>query len=415
MATSTIDGAMAEALGHLNRVASHFRKHGQHDSANELGKLSIMIVNAFSEGLDHIPTSAYIMDDEVSSLPPQPSSMAESQGPRQDECHASASTPTSVSPTVQRQTVAALLNGAEREREKESRLCPVGPVQTMSSSHDHLQPPEPGSWAQVAVAGRSLLPSDTAQYMSPLSMGSMPVSKPSQNGEDDEGDDHRAVGFPTGGYPASLAPEIPEAKAGIIRIYGRISKDIIQFITTRIHEGPLQEIRPETNGRTRVTFQHASHALAFLKSNHEMEQMLGFGRFGCGYHVELAEIVDWNDDHRRMNQPIRERRRLSFARKRLFAENMSPEKWKQDVRSVAGPGNIDFLWVFNSGNATAVFTSTLVARKVLEAFNRWREGRNVYSGVSVTYSSDPCEKELVLVKESARPNIAKNFLKRSMR
>jgi 2-C-methyl-D-erythritol 4-phosphate cytidylyltransferase len=62
-----------------------------------------------------------------------------------------------------------------------------------------------------------------------------------------------------------------------------------------------------------------------------------------------------------------------------------------------------------------VFTSTLVARKVLEAFNRWKEGRNVYSGVSVTYSSDPCEKELVLVKETARPNLAKNFLKRSMR
>ena len=87
--------------------------------------------------------------------------------------------------------------------------------------------------------------------------------------------------------------------------------------------------------------------------------MLGFGRFGCGYHVELAEIFDWNEDLRRMNQPIRERRRLSFARKRLFAENMSPEKWKQDVRTLAGPGNIDFLWVFNSGNGKLTLRTTL--------------------------------------------------------
>ncbi|KAG2411826.1 hypothetical protein HFD88_009382 [Aspergillus terreus] len=390
MTTGTIDGAMAEALGHLNRVSNHFRKHGQHNTANELGKLSIMIVEAFSDGLEHISAREYIMDDE------------------DGQSQASASTRTGVSPTIQRHAVTTLMN--EVGRGKENLHGPVGSVQT-TSAHK-LQPPEPGSWAQIAVAGRQLLPPDTMQYMSPSSMASMSVSKPSQNGEDDG--DHGAVGLPAVGYPASLAPEIPEAKAGIIRIYGRISKDVIQFITTRIHEGPLQEIRLETNGRTRVTFQHASHALAFLKSNHEMEQMLGFGRFGCGYHVELAEIVDWNDDHRRMNQPIRERRRLSFARKRLFAENMSPEKWKQDVRSVAGANNIDFLWVFNSGNATAVFTSTLVARKVLEAFNRWKEGRNVYSGVSVTYSSDPCEKELVLVKETARPNLAKNFL-RSMR
>lgn len=65
--------------------------------------------------------------------------------------------------------------------------------------------------------------------------------------------------------------------------------------------------------------------------------------------------------------------------------------------------------------ATAIFTSTVVARKVLEVFNRWKDGRNVYSGVSVTFSSDPCEKELVLVKETSRPGLAKGYMKRSMR
>ncbi|KAF9885723.1 hypothetical protein FE257_012608 [Aspergillus nanangensis] len=387
MVSSSVDTAMAEALGHLNRIACH------HGAANEIGKLSIMIVNAFSEGLEHIPANNYALDD-----------MAENS-------HDSMRTNVGFHSTFQKQAVASLLN--EVEKENASLQGPIGPLSKTSSREEQL--PQAGSWAKVAssVSRLQALPRDTVQYMSPLSITSASVSKRSQN-SDDEGD-HGARGLPTPRVPTPMVPEIPEAKAGVVRIYGRISKDIIQFITTRIHEGPLQDIRLETNGRARVTFQHVSHALAFIKSNQEMEQMLGFGRFGCGYHVEMAEIVDWNDDHRRMNQPMRERRRLSFARKRLFAENMSPEKWKQDIRALAGPGNIDFLWVFNSGNATAVFTSTIVARKVLEAFNRWKDGRNVYNAVSVTYSSDPCEKELVLVKESSRPNGAKNFLRRPVR
>lgn len=56
-----------------------------------------------------------------------------------------------------------------------------------------------------------------------------------------------------------------------------------------------------------------------------------------------------------------------------------------------------------------MFTSTKIARKVLEAFEKWKDGRNVYSGVSVTYSSDPCEKELVLTKEAARPVVVKSY------
>ena len=46
-----------------------FRKHGQHNTANELGKLSIMIVEAFSDGLEHISAGEYIMDDEVGITP----------------------------------------------------------------------------------------------------------------------------------------------------------------------------------------------------------------------------------------------------------------------------------------------------------------------------------------------------------
>ncbi|PLB45638.1 hypothetical protein P170DRAFT_500225 [Aspergillus steynii IBT 23096] len=375
MSAFSIDEAMAIALDNLNRISCHFRKHEQHTAANELGKLSVQIVNAFSNGVDQLPPDQHAFSGLITQI--------------------------------------------ERIN-KENVTSHAGILQQISCS-DEKASQQPESWAQVAstsatsVSGLQTYCPEPSHYMTPQSLTSASVSRHSQNSDDDGSDPQlpslSGVALPS----ATEAPEIPEAKAGVIRIYGRISKDLIQFITTRIHEGPLQDVRLETNGRTRVTFQHASHALAFLKSNQEMEHMLGFGRFGCGYHVELAEVLDWNEDLRRMNQPIRERRRLSFARKRLFAENMSPEKWKQDVRTLAGPGNIDFLWVFNSGNATAIFTSTVVARKVLEVFNRWKDGRNVYSGVSVTFSSDPCEKELVLVKETSRPGLAKGYVKRSMR
>lgn len=47
-----------------------FRKHGQHKSANEMGKLSIMIVNAFSEGIDQIPANDYALEEMVGYLSP---------------------------------------------------------------------------------------------------------------------------------------------------------------------------------------------------------------------------------------------------------------------------------------------------------------------------------------------------------
>lgn len=222
-----------------------------------------------------------------------------------------------------------------------SSVAATAPALPRVSLQD-IQPPQP-TWAHGS-SGLSAQPQFGGQLMPRLPTAAFP----SLGGGQDEGFFSPVMALANG---ASPSPEIAgEPKAAVIRIHGRVARETVGFITSRIHEGPLQEIRTEGRGCMRVTFQHAAQALALIKSNQDMEQMVGFGRFGSGYHVELVEIVDWNDDHRMMNQPIRERRRLSFARKRLFADNMSPEKWRQDVRDLAGPGNIDFLWVFNSGN-----------------------------------------------------------------
>lgn len=58
-----------------------------------------------------------------------------------------------------------------------------------------------------------------------------------------------------------------------------------------------------------------------------------------------------------------------------------------------------------------MFTSTTVARQVLEIFNQWKAGQGEYSEVCVSYSSDPCEKELVLARDGRG---ARNLARRPM-
>lgn len=240
-------------------------------------------------------------------------------------------------------TTAAANMGASTPRYMTTTPMAIGPLSRPSASSALLHRATVGSNAPVAaIADSSNKPTSTATDTT-TARGLSPDTS------------HREVALPC--LPL-YHPDLEPPKAGVIRVLGKIVKDFVQFMTTRIHEGPLYEIKIESVHSARVTFQYAAHALAFLKSHEDMEQMLGFGRFGQGYHVELAELVDWTDDLRKMNQPARERRRLSFARKRLFSDGMTPEKWKQDIRAVVGVGNIDFLWVFNSGNGKCMYPCT---------------------------------------------------------
>ncbi|OJJ51298.1 hypothetical protein ASPZODRAFT_56064 [Penicilliopsis zonata CBS 506.65] len=204
-------------------------------------------------------------------------------------------------------------------------------------------------------------------------------------------------------FASTVLPEVyVEPKAGMIRIIGPVVRDLLKHITRRIHEGPLLEIRQESRESVLVTFLHATHAMAFLHSSDEMEKTCGSSRIGHGYKIEMVETADWKEEHLRMNQPLRERRRLSFARKKMFSEGMNPTRWEHDIHRLVGSMNIDFLFVFNSGNATVVFNSTAAARVVHDAFQRWKDVPGAYHGVLVSYSSDPCEKELILVREAPR-------------
>ena len=195
---------------------------------------------------------------------------------------------------------------------------------------------QPESWAQVLGSTTPTSSQEGAQFPSPQSLS------PNQNRNGKE--------VALSSSPSNAAEEIQEEKAGVVRVHGKANRAEISNYTMNIHEGPLFEVRVETDNRVIIIFQNLSNAQDFIKSDSETMKSLGYGRFGPGYRAELVEVVEWNPLLRAMCQPIRERRRLSFARKGLFAGTMSSHKWRQDMHHVAGVGNVDFLWVFNSGN-----------------------------------------------------------------
>ena len=92
----------------------------------------------------------------------------------------------------------------------------------------------------------------------------------------------------------------------------------------------------------------------FLDRNRGALIVTGESIYGLGYTLETGEPLPWHATLQRMVYPLRERRRLTFARAKLFGEKLTPQKWAQDVRDIAGKGNVEYTWVFNNGNGKAM-------------------------------------------------------------
>ncbi|KAL4962301.1 uncharacterized protein BDV14DRAFT_202957 [Aspergillus stella-maris] len=410
----TLEDAVGDALLHLQSISDHLRIHGQPDVATEIGRLSTDIVGAVEVAVARMQRGVERMDNNgghhaiTTGYNPPAYAAGSSRNSSNGSVSGAAYTGHGRGATPAQPTYHAAHSAATREPfHRQAVLTPVSqvhreqqalrsaghyPAQAAPSSSTTASQPE--SWAQVLGTTTPTSSREGAQFPSPLSLS------PNQNRNSKE----VALSPPS----SNAAEEIEEEKAGVVRVHGKANRADISNLTMNVHEGPLFEVRVETDNRARITFQNLSNALDFIKSDSQMMKSVGHGRFGPGYRVELIEVVEWDAPLRAMCQPVRERRRLSFARKGLFAGNMSHQKWRQDMHHVAGPGNVDFLWIFNSGNATAVFSSTAVARRVLETVNRWKECRVAYSGVCVSFSSDPCEKELNLHKSQKGPIFPKN-------
>jgi hypothetical protein len=146
---------------------------------------------------------------------------------------------------------------------------------------------------------------------------------------------------------------LEDGKAGVVVVKGPIEtmKNVFSYISARIHEGAIYDISMNKDQEIVVIFQYALHAQIFVDRNTESVATRGESVFGPGeWSVTLSKPMEWTETLRRMAHPHRERRRLTFVKSRLFADNTSFLKWVREVQDVAGSANVDFVWAFNTGN-----------------------------------------------------------------
>ena len=130
-------------------------------------------------------------------------------------------------------------------------------------------------------------------------------------------------------------------------IQGRPLGQISEYLT----QGPICSMAysPEHEAVC-IVFQHATSAQALLEANALYERDEGVCLFGRGCGLMPGQAYPMNDDLRRMDAPVHERRRLTFARSQLFAHGMTETLFRNDIYELVGEGNVELVWLFNTGN-----------------------------------------------------------------
>ncbi|PGH35878.1 hypothetical protein GX50_01336 [[Emmonsia] crescens] len=195
--------------------------------------------------------------------------------------------------------------------------------------------------------------------------------------------------------------------AGIVIVEGKFRIESLNMITARICEGALYSVEIEhQTGFAEIIFQHAPHAREFLDKDKRAMENTDHGRFGKGFLVRHDKYKErmWDADLAKMEDGMfRERRRLTFVRPKLLVRPDALRTLEEELERIAGPDGIDFVWKFNAGNVTAVFKSVRTARLVRHDFLRKAsQYGSQFAGVRVTYSADPCEKQLILTQNGPR-------------
>ncbi|RMZ77135.1 hypothetical protein DV737_g4478, partial [Chaetothyriales sp. CBS 132003] len=171
-------------------------------------------------------------------------------------------------------------------------------------------------------------------------------------------------------------------------------------VTGVLSHGPIFSMvySPE-NDAVCVIFEHAASAQALRQDERFHLQHRGVSMFGGRCTVVPGLPYPEDEGIRRMASPIYERRRLTFVRSQLFAHGMTQVQFQQDIEQEVGAKNVELVWLFNTGNATVVFTSTANARRVRDQFRAKARQKGRYRDVQVSFSHDPCEKPLNLITQ----------------
>ncbi|RMD39370.1 hypothetical protein DV735_g5767, partial [Chaetothyriales sp. CBS 134920] len=171
-------------------------------------------------------------------------------------------------------------------------------------------------------------------------------------------------------------------------------------VTAVLSHGPIFSMiySPEDDAVC-VIFEHASSARAVFEDENYHQQREGVSMFGGRCTVLSGFPYPEDEEIRRMASPVYERRRLTFVRSQLFGHGLTQERFQQDIEQEVGAKNIELIWLFNTGNATVVFTSTANARRVRDQFRAKARQKGPYRDVQVSFSHDPCEKPMNLITQ----------------
>ena len=105
-----------------------------------------------------------------------------------------------------------------------------------------------------------------------------------------------------------------------------------------------------------IIFQHAYQAQLLFDDNTACVRNKGFGIYGPNLDLMQGHPFPKNDDLRRMDPPLNDRRRLTFVRQALFTagNGLSEDVFKKDIFGIVGEANVELVWLFNSGNGKQV-------------------------------------------------------------
>ncbi|PGH01083.1 hypothetical protein AJ80_09066 [Polytolypa hystricis UAMH7299] len=367
-----IDDAMIEILAKLNLITEHLRKHNLDASANQIAKGTHEIVGGFTDAMLTFSDHDLVVADQV---PPALTA-------------ANLAEPTlTVAPKNKHVASKAAEGPLIEETDDNSKEENKVDANDLICSEN--------TWARVAATAAPITPLPNA------------ANKPVKS-EYPQTSTHKlpATELITTSPGSADAQEPVEQKAGCVVVAGTFRPGSLNHLTSKISEGPLFSVDVGYNtGYAKIMFQHASDAVAFIEADKEEVSRNGHGCFGPGYRIVGTEALNWNNELRRMIPPLRERRRLTFARAGLLGPGLTFKQFQADLVKVAGKDGIDIVWAFNAGNATVIFKSVAVARAVRNHFLHKATHAGPYKGVTITYSTDPCEKQLVLATQF-NPRIA---------
>lgn len=146
-----------------------------------------------------------------------------------------------------------------------------------------------------------------------------------------------------------------EHKARVVWVCGLAEGiESLSFISSKITTGPLNGIAwISAHKAYSVVFMFTAHAQSFLDMNERFTKENGESVYGSKVAVQAGPVVEWTRDIVRMEPPTRERRRLTIVKGKnaIFENDEKRRRFERDLARVAGNGNVELIWLFNSGNS----------------------------------------------------------------